>query len=675
MTRTATVLTCLLLFGLAGPGAAQDPARLLREGINKETIGDCDGAIEDYRKVAAATDGALAAEARRRLAGCERKLGLGPDDVGQPLTRQLLADPTLVIGDVSPAGDLAVGMRDGAVVLVDLNQRSEVTLVAASSNETYSGPRISPDGRQVAFSVGGRGQAPQPVSLRVVDARSGAEPRTILRRPVSAGLGVHGWSPDATELLVMSGRRSGTGEPVPTQASWVAVADGAERIVRTFEIWQNPDFLSLSRDGRWIAFNDAPEPPGDQLEQHIFVMSADGGEPTAVVTMPGPNVHPRWTPDGSHLWFIGERSGPGLYSVAVANGLASANPTRVDAGAGMRRDLIAIDDSGALFHRKVTGDDFQVFVLDVTADGPVLADTFAGDGAVLSPDGANIAFLRYLQPRDGARARPFELTVRALDTGVERGYPIAGLDRSPIQWCPDGTCLLLHLAGNAQAGAASGGPSLLDLASGWLRPLVVHPGLGPWQSGPVVQSHDGSMLYTLLRRPGAVELVAVRLEDGATRSAGVLDGIVLPEAAAGPVMSISPDDSTIAILAPENPRRVHVWTAKVDGSAVAQLAEPGRYTRAAPAWSADGSSLWLGLQDGDALRVLRVSAGATVAAPERVMDTDLMALVEAGGHVRLRPNSGGSVQVAASGTRLVFGARTVPVNELWVLTGVPTAGR
>ena len=55
---------------------AQDPAQLLRQAINKETVdGDCKAAIELYRKVAAGPDQTVAAKALLRMGDCQQKVG------------------------------------------------------------------------------------------------------------------------------------------------------------------------------------------------------------------------------------------------------------------------------------------------------------------------------------------------------------------------------------------------------------------------------------------------------------------------------------------------------------------------------------------------------------------------------------------------------------------------
>ena len=74
MKRFAFVILALALVG--NVPAAQDLERLFKAAVNTETVDrNCKAAIEQYKKVAAGTNRALAAQALLRMAGCYQQLG------------------------------------------------------------------------------------------------------------------------------------------------------------------------------------------------------------------------------------------------------------------------------------------------------------------------------------------------------------------------------------------------------------------------------------------------------------------------------------------------------------------------------------------------------------------------------------------------------------------------
>jgi hypothetical protein len=139
----------LLLAIVLGLGAvmtgAQDAARQLRAAMNTEMIdGDLKSAIEQYKKIAAGTDRAIAAQALLRLAECYEKLG---DPAASTYYRRLVAEyADLPQGAAarSRLGQLtsgATGLRDNQGMV--RTQRWTGTDVDISGTVSYDGRFLS----------------------------------------------------------------------------------------------------------------------------------------------------------------------------------------------------------------------------------------------------------------------------------------------------------------------------------------------------------------------------------------------------------------------------------------------------------------------------------------------------------------------------------------------------
>jgi TolB protein len=151
------------------------------------------------------------------------------------------------------------------------------------------GPSVSPDGRQIAFSVvvdGPTGPIMNPqIYVMNVD---GTEMRILSPDPASSGRPM--WSPDGSKIAFQS-LRSGDYE------IWVMNADGTEPVNLTNDpSWDA--FPSWSPDGSRIAFNSSR---GGRTG--IYVMNADGTQVTQLNAGPQ-SYYPAWSPDGVRIAFV-----------------------------------------------------------------------------------------------------------------------------------------------------------------------------------------------------------------------------------------------------------------------------------------------------------------------------------------------------------------------------------
>lgn len=265
-------------------------------------------------------------------------------------------------------GPLTLAGGGRQVVLADREGRERVLPLEVRD---YESPRISPDGRQLAISTDGGGDA----AVWIYDLSGGHEVRRLTfagrnRLPV--------WSPDSRRIAFQSDRGGDT-------AIFVQAADGssdAERwttaptgTVHVPEAW--------SRDGRYLAFSSVTEtgadlwlrsigtgeatpfgdvhstaplnaafsPDGRWMAYTVRQQPAGSGLSTAAVFMqPVPATgakyqistdsghHPFWAPDGRELFYWGRGGGTLMATSLPAAGpvsLAPAVPVPGDHGSNM----------------------------------------------------------------------------------------------------------------------------------------------------------------------------------------------------------------------------------------------------------------------------------------------------------------------------------------------------
>lgn len=545
-----------------GAGAmlnAQSPrtveAQLKAAQQKAEVEGDLKGAIEEYKKVVAAAgrNRALAAQALVQMAECYQKLG---DAEAQKIYGRILeefADQKSAVAEAHarlallrppPAlpsqavrliwtGPDAFRCAYGALspdgrylncsgIIRDLKENTSRRLIDNRSGGVFNAS-VSPDGQQVAYEWGSETDFKYDLRLLPFNASQTTQPRILHRNDETTRIRPFAWTPDRAQLLVLRSLKDGT-----NQIALISVQDGSIRVLKSLP-WQYAS-LSLSPDGRYLAY-DAPV--GDTNSQReIFVLSADGSRETAVVQNSSDDHSPLWSPDGSDVLFLSDRTGTtSLWKVSIDGGRALGPAELVKADLGRVR-LEGISRTGTLFYLVSGALRTNVYTAELDANmkvrgAPQIAtDRFINSNLQpsWSPNGQYLAF--YSSRGRAARSlNSTALVIRTVETGEDRDLPLppgvvlGNLLPAPT-WFPDGRSVLVLVGTPGKGGAFH----RVDVASGRSELLYARRGIfGQGGLGANAISPDGTTIFFIasVDDPPTADRKLVRFEIG-TRSETVL---------------------------------------------------------------------------------------------------------------------------------------------------------
>jgi len=524
--------------------SAQEKPRaevLLQAAIKQELVdGDPKGAIDQFKKLAQNSGPEVAAEALVHLAACYDKLG-AQGEARQSYERVVREHPNQQKAvaearawlDAHPAGsELRGGVRveqvwtgkdtssagrpsrDGRyVAFVDWTSghgnlavrdlmRGENRLLTrdATSNAWAAGPLVSPDGQHVAY----RWEGGKDDSIRLIGL-DGKRMRVLARREYGDFL--QAWSPDGRQIAAIHYNYS---SDQSVQIILISAADGSITSLKSTG-WHEPTIGGFSPDGRFLVYS---LPGNDAGNGAVFALAVDGSREVPLVQDSANNWGPVWSPDGSRVVFLSNRSGAeALWSIRVVEGRPQGEPKLLRANVAGAAPLAFTKDGSYYYLAGNVWRDAYTAALDpatLAISKPTLVtDRFVGSNTdpVLSPDGKSIAFLRRVAGRGPGAGQ--SLVIRSQASGDERTIataPIVSYGR--LLWFPDSrSVIVLDRANNRPRFRA------IDVDTSAARTLFEAP-FEVWNTAAL--SPDGrTLFYTSVEllgsRSGPGDLKLIRL--------------------------------------------------------------------------------------------------------------------------------------------------------------------
>ncbi len=512
-------------------------------------------------------------------------------------------------------------------------ETGEIRRLTSNSNdgwETFSeDSMLSADGRQVAYAW--YTLSDSAYDLRVI-ATTGAkaEPKVLYRNKEQRRMLPFGWLPDGG-VLAYTSARDRTHQIISIRGN----GSGAS-VLKSFD-WRSSNKLSVSPDGRFIAYDFAPSE--DNPEHDIYLLAVDGSREARAVQSPADDLVVGWAPDGKTLLFASDRTGTvGLFGIAVADGkpVGQAALLKKDIG---RISALGVSSRGTLYYSMAEGiHDIHTVSIDPKTLKPVsepklIAQRYQGfnGGADWSPDGK---YLAYASKRGLAWDSPSVLTIHSLADGSERDVvtklSMIGAYRG-IRWWPDGRSIVVR--GWDRKGQE--GLFRVDVQNGATVELV--RGVVP---SPFVWGQDRRTLYFVLV-DGKAKIMALDTRDESRRQ--VHSGLGCCD------LAISPDGKMLAFLDNLNPTGADLMLLSTDGGAPRKLLEGAQVAYALVDWTPDGESIVFGKPG---VELWRVNVRTGEQSPVEKYPT-------AGGQVA-------AVRISPDGRRLsyLYGAQ---IPEVWAL--------
>lgn len=233
-------------------------------------------------------------------------------DVTQPRgkTREInftTSEGTWMSVDISPDGQWLVFDLLANVYRIPIAGGAAQNLTANSGIAVNTHPRISPDGKLIAFVSDRKGQN----NLWVMNA-DGSNPRQVQSDP-GVRVSQPAWTADGQYIAVVRNSLFVLGGPLPTSGIWMYHKDGGTG-VELLKDQPGAAWPSLSRDGRYLYYM-ASSPGEDQLirgSRQVRRMELRTGELSAISSgehnqqvqgSSGGAIAPEISPDGRYLAF------------------------------------------------------------------------------------------------------------------------------------------------------------------------------------------------------------------------------------------------------------------------------------------------------------------------------------------------------------------------------------
>jgi len=625
MKNTLIFATAILLIALAPVFVlAQNSQDLFQKALVQERAeGDLEEAITIYRQVVseAGNDRALAARALVQIGQCYEKLG---NTEAQKAYEQV----------VSEYADQAEQLNIARARLEALNGEATVSRAEVASRRIWVAGSdrpvsISPDGSYVVFieslsgnlwlrdlESGERRQITRDGSMvewafaqsaALISPnneliayrwwiRSSGETRLsaldgsslrIISRDGEGDLRLQAWMPDSKAILAVSY----DGNAKTFQRHIISVPEGTKR-----DIGQ-PDrrplaWVQASPDGRYIAYNLNLNEGLGRPKRDILIHDATTGKDWVVVPNAADDFALGWTPNGSGILFVSDRSGPrDLYQLDLEAGQPQGRPLLLRRDLGTRGPLFLSRDGHLYYAESLRQRESFITALDEDSGKPVGQPSLVDreyPGAS-SPDWSSDGELRYYIVNKGpAGDRSRVLVIRSEETGEMREiFPTPRMQGwSEPRLSPDGQWFAI----SGGDGNGNYGVFKMDSKSGEVS-LVAKV---PTEITPVLPaqnwSPDGKAIYYKVRSPEDTETFIIRRKDLTTgEEEEIYRGFHTR------YMRLSPDGTRMVYYRNDRPTNSYVF-GTLDLSSGEELElwrvqEAESPDLASPMWTPDGKSV------------------------------------------------------------------------------------
>ena len=345
------------------------------------------------------------------------------------------------------------------------------------SFEFLSDPRISPDGRWVAYVVTTVDQRQNRRQSNVwITATDGSRPPRQFTTSAQSSSSPR-WSPDGQQLAFLSARPAGSESPAAPQAAATPSSSPTPTTAATSQSAGAPS-ATPTPGGLPSALQTASAPPADAPRAQVYVLPLDGGEASRVTNLKNGVSTFQWSPDGralavisrvgpsdlkapssdvrhyknssfkfndtgwfddkrNHIWVVDVRTGDAK-QITSGEDWNDSDPQWSPDG---RRIAFVSDRTGRAFEESRNTD---VWVVSADGTGPLtkISDHEEADQSPrFSPDGKWIAFTGSVRERDHPK-----IWLAPSAGGAPSQLAAAGLDLIPtnLRWAEAGRALLFE---------------------------------------------------------------------------------------------------------------------------------------------------------------------------------------------------------------------------------------
>ena len=295
-------------------------------------------------------------------------------------------------------------------------------------------PVFSPDGKVIAYTWYDKDLV---CGLRLFDMES-SKIRVLLENEDFLRLQAFEWSPDgkAIVLLIKTVDKE-------LMLCLYRIEEDTLTQLKSFDEHFSPVKIAFSPNGRYIAYDHYGS--SNRNYRSIFTIDLEYNKVYELVTHPSENFVCGWSPDGSQLVFISNRTGVNaIWTIPVSEGKTAGSPQMLKTDISLAVTPISLTESGSFYYGIDSGGR-DVFTATFNPDDPEpfgqpsgISRRYQGSNrtASWSRDGRFIAFTAARDQRKIYLSNT--IVIHDTETGRERDFI---MDMSPIYenivWSPD----------------------------------------------------------------------------------------------------------------------------------------------------------------------------------------------------------------------------------------------